>query len=175
MKEDINKKESFEEIFKEYYDALFSKILKKVKDINLAEDIVAETLEKFKEWQNVIKDSKIEGWLLTTAHNIMINYFRKEEKFSPLPKDLSVSSLNPQELLIKKSDYEKIMEISKKFLNENLYEIFELYFIKGYSLKEISQIKNTSEGAIKKSIFKIRKIIYERIPKSIKERYLKRR
>lgn len=178
MKEDINKKESFTEIFREYFDGLFSKILKKIKDENLAKDIVIETFEKFKEWQPIIKDKKIDRWLLVTASHIAVNYFREREKVSSLSKEednIPNSSLNPEELFIKRSEWEKIMEISKKFLNKTLYEIFDLYFIKGHLIKEIAQMKNTTEGAIKKDIFKIRRIIYERLPKSIKEKYLKRR
>lgn len=172
----MDKYENFEEIFKEYCDMLFSKLLKKYKDENLVKDAIAVTFEKFKEWKPLIKKDKTIGrWLLTTANHIAISYLRERDKCLSLDnEDIPNSFSNPEELFIKRSEYEKIMEIAKKFLNKNLYEIYELYFLKGYLIKEIAKIKNTTEGAIKKSIFNIRRIIAERAPKSIKDKYLKK-
>lgn len=178
MKEKIGKKENLEKIFKEYSDMLLSKLLKKYKDENLVKDVIAETFERFRKWNPLIKGKSetIGRWLFTTAKHIAIDYLRERNKDLPLTNEnISDSSPNPEEIFIKRSEYDKIMEISKRFLNENLYEIYELYFLKGLPIKEIAQKKNTTEGAIKKSIFKIRRIIYERAPKSIKEKYLKRR
>lgn len=178
MKEEINKEKILEKIFKEYSDILFSKLFKIYKDENLVKDVIAETFERFRKWNPYIKrKSKTIGrWLFTTADHIAVNYLREINKDLPLTNEnIPDNSPNPEEIFIKRSEYDKIMEIAKRFLNENLYEIYELYFLKGLPIKEIAQKKNTTEGAIRKSIFKIKRIIYERVPKSMKEKYLKGR
>jgi len=177
MKEEMDKEKFLEEIFREYSDIIFNKALKIVKDENLAKDVVAETFEKFSKWNPFVKlkSKTICGWLITTAKHIAIDYVRERNRDLPLDENIPDNSPSQEELFIKRSEYDKANEIAKKFLNENLYEIYELYFLKGYQIKEIAQKKNTSEGAIKKSIFKLRRIIYERTPKSMRDKYFKRR
>ncbi len=172
----MNKEKILEEVFREYSDIIFNKALKILKDENLAKDVVAETFEKFSKWNPFVKvkSKTICGWLITTAKHIAIDYLRERNRDLPLDENIPDNSPSQEELFIKRSEYDKTNEIAKKFLNENLYEIYELYFLKGYRIKEIAQKKNTSEGAIKKSIFKIKGIISQKVPKGIKEKYLKK-
>ncbi|MCX7837455.1 MAG: sigma-70 family RNA polymerase sigma factor [candidate division WOR-3 bacterium] len=175
MRKKLNKKRSFEEIYREYSDVVFSIAFKILKDVNLAEDVVVETFEKFEKYYHLIGDNAVYIWLKTTARNKAIDYLREREKsLSLTDENIPDKSLNPQEIFLARSEWEKILEIAKKYLNKKLYEIYDLYFLKSYSIKDIAKIKNMSEGAIKNSIFKIRRIIYQKAPKSIKDKYLKK-
>ena len=167
-------KKDFEEIFRKYSSIIFQYAYKFLKDKDLAKDVVSETFIKFFRFYSAIKDKAILKWLLITAKNVIVDILREREKILPLEElKLSDNKNNPEETFFLKKDLERLQEIVRK-MPQSLYEIYQLYYQEGYSIKEIAEMKNLSISALNKKLFKIRRFIFKRLPKEIKIKYFQK-
>lgn len=155
---------AFEKIYDENYPKIFGYILKRVANVEIAQDITSETflkalknLWKFR-WQNV----SISAWLYRIANNEIANYFRKKrKKVVSLEKVLEpISAHNPlseiieaQEKLKKHKDFLKVQkEISK--LEIKYQEVITLRFFEKKRIKEIAEILEKKEGTVKSLLYR---------------------
>ena len=63
-----------------FSDRVYRFILKSIRDIHKAEDIVQDSYEKL--WKNAenVSFEKVKSYLFTTAYHTMIDYFRKNKR-----------------------------------------------------------------------------------------------
>ncbi len=63
-----------------YSDRLYRFVLKSIKDLHKAEDIVQDSFEKL--WKNIdnVDGNKVKSYLFTTAYHTMIDRIRKEKR-----------------------------------------------------------------------------------------------
>ena len=135
-----------------YSDRLYRFVLKSIKDIHKAEDIVQDSYEKL--WKNIenVNAQKVRSYLFTTAYNTMIDIIRKDKR-SSFSNDLKLvedshennySDLNE----ILKEAVEKLPDIQRMVLLLRDYE--------GYSYQEIGEIAKLSESQVKVYIYRAR-------------------
>jgi len=133
-------------------DNLYRFILKNIKVIDTAQDIVQDTYEKL--WLRLegVDAEKVKSYLFTTAYHTMIDYIRKNKRISDIEdEDMERHSHNQQY-----SDLKEILARAIENLPEDQRSVLLLRDYEGYSYKEIAEITNLSEAKVKVYIYRAR-------------------
>jgi len=161
--------EAFAKLYDKYYPQIFGYILKRVANLEIAQDITSETFFKALKnlWKFRWKNVPFSAWLYRIANNEIANYFRKNKKYSiSLDKLLEEKGLEPvalynletefleaQEKLKKHQDFLKIQgKISQ--LSIKYQEVITLRFFEKKKIKEIAEILGKKEGTIKSLLYR---------------------
>ena len=163
--------QAFSLLYEEYYSRIFGYILKRVADVEIAEDITSETFLKVlkKLWTFKWKGIPFSAWLYRIASNETANFYRKKKKLVSLEKisepaadsDILGEIVVAQEELEKHKDF---LALHKKISQLSLQdqEVIYLRFFEKKKIKEISEILGKKEGTIKsllhRAIKKLRKL-----------------
>lgn len=111
------------------------------------EDLVSETFYLL--WKNQDKiNSNMKSYMATIARNLCYQTLKRENDTFSLDNNLDTYTENFETRIF-------ILEQIKR-LNENERKVFNLYYIKGYKIKEISKIMKKSVGNIKVILYRIR-------------------
>lgn len=143
-----------EKYYLKYKNDVFRFVLSTVKDIPLAEDITQECFLKLFENQKTIKDfSKIKSWLFTTAKNLSVTSLNKKRFLE----------LSGEDVLAQGDDSYKLeyLELISP-LTDDEQQLVSLRIIGKFKWREIAEILDCSEEAIKKR--------YQRSLHKLKER-----
>lgn len=151
-------KEEFDALYKRYIEKIYNYFWYRVgHDQDVAEDLAQETfvrayqaLPQFK----VTKKSYL-SYLLTIAHNLLVNYYR-----SPKPISIEATGVDvPEEIwsTIETKDNIRSMWRAVQQLPPNEQDILYLKYQEGYNISEIAEIIGKSENAVKLSLSRIRK------------------
>nr|GGG71089.1 DNA-directed RNA polymerase sigma-70 factor [Virgibacillus oceani] len=152
-----NKKSEITEWYHQFSDSIFKYICLMIHDYQQAEDLTHETFIKaYKYYNSFEHKSNPRTWLFSIAHNITIDFLRKKkplriiadilltrEDSNPLPADIVEIKENSKEL------YNAISN-----LKESYREVIIIRKIKGFSIKETTEILNWSEGKVKTTLYR---------------------
>ena len=146
----------FDEIYDEYFDRIYYKILGSVKNAEDAEDIAQEVfVSVYKNLSKFRADSKIYTWIYRIAINKTYDFFRKKK----IDLELNEEILNIED----DSDLNSPMIIQEnlKKLSKEEREILLLKDVYGYKLREISDLKGRNISTIKSIYYKALKSLEE--------------
>lgn len=139
----------------EYYKEISHYIFKLTGDKNLAKDLTQETYAKVLE---ISKNSDVEiqkAYLYKIAQNLVIDRMRREKLLYQTSYDenehFSIYYDYTEEIIFEEIRKKKIRECIKK-LPLQQKKAFILYYYKGYTRKEISEILDISTNAVEKNI-----------------------
>ncbi len=139
----------FDNIYEEYFDRVYYKVLSVVKNDDDAEDICQETfISVYKNLSKFREESNIYTWIYRIAINKTYDFFKKRKlEFEINDEVLSLSEdIN--------FDTKVILEEKLKLISEKEREIVILKDIYGYKLKEIAEIKNMNLSTVKSVYYK---------------------
>ena len=135
-----------------FSDRVYRFILKSIRDVHKAEDIVQDSYEKL--WKNAenVSFDKVKSYLFTTAYHTMIDIIRKEKRSS-----------HSEELILPdqshENNYTDLGEILKEAV-DRLPEVQKMVLLlrdyEGYSYEEIGEMANLSESQVKVYIYRAR-------------------
>ena len=139
----------FDNIYEEYFDRVYYKVLSVVKNDDDAEDICQETfISVYKNLSKFREESNIYTWIYRIAINKTYDFFKKRklefeinDDVLPLPEDINF-------------DTKVILEEKLKLISEKEKEIVVLKDIYGYKLKEIAEMKNMNLSTVKSVYYK---------------------
>ena len=139
----------FDNIYEEYFDRVYYKVLSVVKNDDDAEDICQETfIIVYKNLSKFREESNIYTWIYRIAINKTYDFFKKRklefeinDEVLSLPEDINF-------------DTKVILEEKLKLISEKEREIVILKDIYGYKLKEIAEIKNMNLSTVKSVYYK---------------------
>jgi RNA polymerase sigma-70 factor (ECF subfamily) len=135
-----------------YSDRVYRFILKSIRDVHKAEDIVQDSYEKL--WKNVdnVNFDKVKAYLFTTAYHTMIDIIRKDKRST-----YSEETKLPQQS--HENNYTDLGEILKAAV-DRLPEVQKIVLLlrdyEGYSYEEIGEIANLTESQVKVYIYRAR-------------------
>lgn len=164
-------KNAFEEIYKKYLQKIYRYCSFQVKDKVLAEDICQETFVKA--YKSIKKFKLKENWslqayLFTIARNLVIDNSRKK-KAVPIDKyEFLESKENLFEEITRQENTVKIKKALMQ-LEETERQIVILKYFEDMGSKEIAEILNMKDGAIRVRVHRIMdklKLIVENYDKS---------
>ena len=139
----------FDNIYEEYFDRVYYKVLSVVKNDDDAEDICQETfISVYKNLSKFREESNIYTWIYRIAINKTYDFFKKRklefeinDEVLSLPEDINF-------------DAKVILEEKLKLISEKEKEIVILKDIYGYKLKEIAEMKNMNLSTVKSVYYK---------------------
>ena len=139
----------FDNIYEEYFDRVYYKVLSVVKNDDDAEDICQETfISVYKNLSKFREESNIYTWIYRIAINKTYDFFKKRKVEFEINDD--VLSL-PEDINF---DTKVILEEKLKLISEKEKEIVVLKDIYGYKLKEIAEMKNMNLSTVKSVYYK---------------------
>ena len=139
----------FDNIYEEYFDRVYYKVLSVVKNDDDAEDICQETfISVYKNLSKFREESNIYTWIYRIAINKTYDFFKKRKLEFEINDD--VLSL-PEDINF---DTKVILEEKLKLISEKEKEIVVLKDIYGYKLKEIAEMKKMNLSTVKSVYYK---------------------
>ena len=145
-----------------YSDGVYRFILKNIKDVEHARDIVQDSFEKMWIKADSVSYSKAKSYLFTTGYHTMIDLIRKEDRSTEfttdhIPADLQVHN--------KYNDLKEILDQALAGLSDIQRSVVLLRDYEGYSYEEIGEITGLSESQVKVYIFRARSYLRSYIGK----------
>jgi len=150
--------ESFALLYDHYFPKIYNFIYHKVHNTQLAEDLVSETfykalanIEKFR-W----RERSFACWLYTIARNQVVDTFRK---IKPVLLDeswaegIASPGNDPEEKVIRDTVKDELL-LTIRTLSQDQQDALLLRFQEGLKIKEIAQVMNKNEGAVKALLFR---------------------
>ena len=168
---------AFEVLLLRHKDRIFRFIKHKVKDVALANDLFQETFVKVintLKLGNYNEEGKFLPWALRIAHNLIIDFYRRQSKV----RMISESNSYDEEFSV----FYKISSEDKNYLQTVMYdeleeqmiqligylpkpqkEMIEMRIFQDMSFKEIAEVENisinTALGRMRYALINIRKLI----------------
>ncbi|HMN27361.1 MAG TPA: sigma-70 family RNA polymerase sigma factor, partial [Caldilineaceae bacterium] len=106
-----------------------------------------EAIRNRKAWH-----SSFSGWLYRIAHNVVIDFYRQRDhqQHVSLEDKLALPALDddPVEATELKLDVERLRNAMGRLTSEQA-EVLSLRFLEGYSISEVAEMMNKTEGSIK--------------------------
>ena len=135
-----------------YSDRVYRYILKNLKDVDAAKDVVQEAFIRLWESHASLDFEKSKSWLSTTAYRVMIDGIRKDSKSSPLTEKHPEPSHSKGY-----SDLQEILHEALEILAPIQKQVVLLRDYEGYSYEEIGEITSLNPSQVKVYIFRARK------------------
>ncbi len=156
-----------------YKNRIYSFIYSKVLDKNATEDIFQDTFIKVintLKKGNYREEGKFLPWTMRIAHNLVIDFFRKNNKIKVFDNTdefdifsiLKDESLNVENQFVKEQVYEDVKRIIEE-LPKDQKEVLIMRMYREMSFKEIAEITgvsiNTALGRMRYALINMRKLI----------------
>ena len=151
--------ELFSGIFEEYFPRLMSYATSRLRDRDLAEDVVAETFKQaYLRWGTLRDQGAVGGWLFSIAHNVMVSHMRARARTCLPLEDSPVEGWadmapSPEEEIIRQDEAERLLRLLAR-LSPREQEALALRFDGGLSSRQIAEVLGTSEGNVRLIIFR---------------------
>lgn len=141
--------------YDKYFDRIYYYFLKRVSNQSKAEELAQEVfLLAFKHLSNFkFKSCSYLSYLMTIAHNLLVNYYRQDKSSAPLEAAYNKGT-DPMfvDELVQKSIWEYVAQLS-----ESEAKIIRMYYSEGLNSKEISQKIRKSANAVKVKLSRARR------------------
>ncbi|WP_421774195.1 RNA polymerase sigma factor [Gracilimonas sp.] len=148
-------------LFERYNRPLFSFFYRMCKEAELCEDLVQSVFERILKYRETYTgDGKFTTWMFSIARNAHIDHYRKQQREGiPVEIDEERMEVDQEEAkaVVNKKEKKELLEIALGRLDEDKREIIVLSRFEGLKYKEIADILDTTEGAVKVKMFRAMK------------------
>lgn len=156
---------AFEELVCRYSPRLFHFLRHRLSSNQDIEDLIQDTfLKAFRNIDRYNPEYKFSTWLYTVAVRLAISHYRANR-----PKDLSSipnhNPLDPQEILTRKDQSQKIWACAKSLHNKQ-YEALWLRYMEDLSVREIATVLNKTQVQIRVLLHRARLNLGKKLNKS---------
>ncbi len=145
-------KEAFAQLYENHFDKIYRYVALRIGNKTEAEDVTQQvflnalrSISSFK-W----KGAPFSTWLFRIAHNLVVDYLRKEKRqaTTPLDESLVSSDSNLQLVAEYRLDIEQLISATKR-LTAAQREVISLRFAGELSVAEVAKVMGKSQGAVK--------------------------
>jgi len=154
---------AFESLYQNYSREIYSKLVKMVKNVTLAEELTQDVFVKVWNKREVITiDQPFRYYLLTLTNNIVNDFYRKAARDRKLQDEIIAASTelyNPTEEQIYYKESKELMDQAIDSLPSQQKLVFQMCKIEGKSYEEVSKLLGISTSTISNHIVKATKSI----------------
>ena len=175
---------SFTEAYELHVDAIYRFILRLLGNPTDAEDMTAETfLRAYQGWSELLDPASVRAWLFRIAYNGCIDLMRQRQRYHrAIPLDTATLDEIPQAFISQATSTETplkqlIRSESAEFLQEALLQlrpidrtVLVLGELEDTSNREIAEIVQRSETAVKSLRQRARKALRDQVLRLLKQR-----
>ena len=171
-------KEAFAEIYDFYVVRIFRFVYLKTSSKETAEDITSDTFLRCWKYikeksesgkKEIIKNNKIGSFLYRIARNLIIDHYRRKKNMTVEITEEEQETIvdHKQDILAEISKKQEIEELREALghLKDDYQEILILRYVEDLSMKEIAEITEKKEGAIRVQLHRATKTL-EKVMKS---------
>jgi len=156
--------EAFGQLYIIHIERIYRYVFYRIKDKMTAEDIVEDVF--LRAWKAIGtcrgKEQTFSSWLYRIAHNLVIDSFRKKKKILSAEGEISKRVVIPEVEIEAEERRQELLELLD-CLSENQRQVIILKFIDGLDNREIAEIMDKREGAIRvlqmRALAKLRKVL----------------
>ena len=155
--------EAFEQLITRHKSRVFTTIILIVKDNEVAEDLLQDTLIKV---VNTIKCGRYNEtgrflpWVMKIAHNLAIDYFRKKKRYPTVLMDNGSTILNKLEYSVNSIEDTQIKKDTKTKLRELIQELpdsqKEVLIMRHYMRMSFQEIAESTDVSINTALGRMR-------------------
>ncbi len=155
-------------LYDEYYDRIARYAYSRIGNKDDAEDIAGEVflkaLQNLKSYRE--QGPPLQVWLFKIAHNLVVDYLRKNSKFKSVPIDgIDMrDSSDPAAVAEMNLEIERV-KIALKELSADQQEVIRLRFLAGLTSREVSYLMGKTDGAVREmqraALEKLRQLLNE--------------
>lgn len=149
------------------WNKVYNYVYGKIRNEEEAEDVAIETFTKvFTKLKLYNEDFDFTTWVISIAHNTMIDHIRKSPKLSISIDDetnlleILEDQPSPEEYLILKQDNDKLNKAIAK-LRDPYQKIIELRYIEDKTYKEIAEELNLTLPNVKVRLLRAKQLLME--------------
>ena len=138
-----------EKIYEDYRQKVFSYILSKVQNSDLAEDLCQNVFLKIYEKADTFDETKasVSTWIYTIARNTLTDYYRTRRVTSEIPETLQ-SEQSTEDEVINGEMMERLADALSQ-MDERMRDVIILRFYDGKTLREIADNMGISYAYVK--------------------------
>ncbi len=150
----LGNEEAFGLLYETYVDRIFNYIYYRTGNVHDAEDLTARVFQRAMKHIPNYQDRGVpfSAWLYRIAHNLVANWHRdrsrKKEVSITEKMILRAKDESPETTIIRTEKQDALLQIIRT-LPPDRQQLLILKFVEGYSNREIGEIMNRSEGAVK--------------------------
>jgi RNA polymerase sigma-70 factor (ECF subfamily) len=166
---------SFQMLLMRHKSRVFAFIMSKIKNRDLTEDIFQDTFIKVinsLQKGKYNEEGKFLPWVMRIAHNLVIDYFRKESKMKKIrPTDdfnifdvISTGNIGQDEKMIRERVHSDLNTLIEDLPNDQM-DVLKMRYFEDMSFKEISVVTgvsiNTALGRMRYALINLRNLAKE--------------
>jgi len=160
-------------LHQEFYGPVARYIQFKVRGPQTVEDLsgevfvrVLDSLKRGQGWRDSPK-----GWILGIAHNVVVDYYRKQERITELFFNESIISSEDTDPIHQAmvSDKNSRLKQAIEQLTDGQREVITLRFIEGLSINDVAKIVNKTPSAIKGLQYRAIRVLAELMKEPVAE------
>lgn len=154
------------EIYDCYAEPIYRYLYRIVGDAAQAEDLTSEVFVRLLQALNTARAprDRLQGWLYRVAHNLAMDWFRKQGKGTTLALDeeLATEGDLPSELVDRRETQQRLRQAIGR-LTTDQQRVILLRFGEGLKIAQVSRLMGKSEGAVKilqhRAVRRLRKLL----------------
>jgi RNA polymerase sigma-70 factor (ECF subfamily) len=139
-------------VYDDYHLPIYRYIYRQVGDVETARDLAGEVFQRFLQAVQNHKgpDQNLKSWLYRTAHNLVIDYYRRRQhrQHLPLDEEVACSDDDPVRLAEHHLSAEAV-RAALQHLTPDQQQVIVLKFLEGLSNQETAAVLNKPVGAVK--------------------------
>jgi len=145
---------AFRELVNRWEPRLYYYLRRIIEDENAVWDILQETwLSVFQGIRKLKDPLRFPAWLYQISHNKAVGFLRKENKYTQMTNEqMAKYCENNTAISVVEEQAELVHELLGK-LKLSHREVLTLYFLEGFSMREMAQIIGVSEGTVKSRLY----------------------
>jgi len=137
------------ELYLRYRTTVFRYLFYQVGDLQSAEDLTSEVfIRMIRALPSFQPRGSFQAWLLQIAHNLAIDYHRKEKARLPLTDDLASDGDDLLDTVERQLDNQRLQR-ALTHLNQAQREVLVLRFVLGLPIEQVAQTLKCSTNAVK--------------------------
>ncbi len=146
-------------LFERYKKMLFAFFYRINRDKDLSEDLVQNVFMRVLKYKHAFKGSgEFKTWLFHIARNVSHDHFRQNKKLGHkddiMDWDERLTAQKEEEEVKLRDEQLQLLNTAIEKLSEEKRELISMSKLKGMKYKEIGEILDCSEGAVKVKVFR---------------------